>query len=39
MGINNLVNIEYAQTGQSSATNELGMREMQAMVYEQRQRP
>lgn len=39
MGINNLVNIEYARTGQSSATNELGMREMQAMVYEQRQRP
>lgn len=39
MGINNLVNIEYAQTGLSSATNELGMREMQAMVYEQRHRP
>ena len=39
MEINNLVNIEYARTGQSSATNELGMREMQAMVYEQRQRP
>ena len=39
MGINNLVNIEYARTGKSSATNELGMREMQAMVYEQRQRP
>lgn len=39
MGINNLVNIEYAQTGKSSATNELGMREMQAMVYEQRHRP
>lgn len=34
MGINNLVNIEYARTGQSSATNEQGMSEMQAMVYE-----
>lgn len=34
----NLVNIQYAQTGKSSATNEMGMREMQAMVYEQRQR-
>ena len=39
MGVNNLVNIEYARTGRSSATNELGMREMQAMVYEQRHRP
>ncbi|WP_204374660.1 DEAD/DEAH box helicase [Xylanibacter rarus] len=38
MAINNLVNIQYAQTGESSATNEMGMREMQAMVYEQRQR-
>lgn len=38
MAINNLVNIQYAQTGKSSATNEMGMREMQAMVYEQRQR-
>ncbi|KOO68075.1 ATP-dependent helicase [Xylanibacter rarus] len=36
--MNNLVNIQYAQTGESSATNEMGMREMQAMVYEQRQR-
>lgn len=34
----NLVEIQYAQTGQSSATNALGMREMQAMVYEQRHR-
>lgn len=34
----NLVEIKYAQTGQSSATNELGMREMQAMVYEHRHR-
>lgn len=38
MAINNLVNIQYAQTGKSSATNEMGMREMQVMVYEQRQR-
>lgn len=34
----NFVEIKYAQTGKSSATNEMGMREMQAMVYEQRQR-
>ena len=39
MGVNNLVNIQYAQTGKSSATNNMGMREMQAMVYEQRNRP
>lgn len=38
IGVHNLVNIQYAQTGKSSATNEMGMREMQAMVYEQRQR-
>lgn len=34
----NLVEVKYAQTGKSSNTNELGMREMQAMVYEQRHR-
>lgn len=34
----NLVEIEYAQTGKSSNTDELGMREMQAMVYAQRNR-
>lgn len=34
----NLVEVQYAQTGKSSNTNELGMREMQAMVYEQRHR-
>ena len=34
----NLVEIQYAQSGQSSATNEMGMREMQAMVYAQRHR-
>lgn len=38
IGVHNLVNIQYAQTGESSSTNEMGMREMQAMVYEQRQR-
>lgn len=38
MAVNNLVNIQYAQTGKSSTTNELGMREMQAIVYEQRTR-
>ena len=32
----NLVNVEYAQTGQSKKTNELGMREMQAKAYEAR---
>lgn len=30
----NLVNVTYAQTGQSKATNKLGMREMQARAYE-----
>lgn len=34
----NLVEVKYAQTGKSSNTNELGMREMQAMVYAQRHR-
>ena len=32
----NLVNVEYAQTGQSKKTNEMGMREMQAKAYEAR---
>lgn len=31
-----IVNIRYQQTGASSATNALGMREMQAMAYEAR---
>ncbi len=31
----NLVEVKYAQTGKSSNTDALGMREMQAMVYEQ----
>ena len=30
---NGIVNIQYEQTGRSSATNELGMREMQAKAY------
>ena len=33
---NNIVDIRYQQTGASSATNELGMREMQALAYEAR---
>lgn len=34
----NLVEIQYARTGKSSNTDALGMREMQAMVYAQRNR-
>lgn len=34
----NLVKVRYAQTGKSSNTDEPGMREMQAMVYAQRNR-
>ena len=34
----NLVDIEYAQTGKATNTDSLGMREMQAMVYAQRDR-
>ena len=34
----NLVNITYSQTGASSNVDEMGMREMQRMVYEQRHR-
>lgn len=33
---NNIVDIHYLQTGQATATNELGMREMQALAYEKR---
>ncbi len=33
---NNIVEIKYEQTGNSSNTNELGMREMQAKVYNAR---
>ncbi|SDL88218.1 DEAD/DEAH box helicase [Chryseobacterium taihuense] len=32
----NLVKVEYAQTGQSKKTNEMGMREMQSKAYEAR---
>ena len=32
----NIVDISYQQTGKSSNTNELGMREMQAKAYEAR---
>ena len=34
----NIVDISYLQTGASSATNELGMREMQAKAYEARKK-
>ncbi len=34
----NLVEVQYAQTGKSSNTDALGMREMQALVYAQRHR-
>ena len=34
----NLVEVQYTKTGKSSSTDELGMREMQAMVYAQRNR-
>lgn len=34
----NLVEVQYAQTGKATNTNALGMREMQAMVYAQRNR-
>ena len=33
---NNIVDIHYQQTGEATATNELGMREMQSMAYEHR---
>ena len=33
---NNIVDIHYQQTGEASATNELGMREMQVKAYEAR---
>lgn len=33
---NNIVDIRYEQTGAATATNELGMREMQAKAYEAR---
>ena len=36
--MHNFIEVQYAQTGKSSNTDELGMREMQAMVYAQRHR-
>jgi len=36
--INNLVEVQYKQTGKATNTDALGMREMQAMVYAQRNR-
>lgn len=33
---NNIVDIHYQQTGEASATNEMGMREMQVKAYEAR---
>ena len=33
---NNIVDIHYLQTGQATATDNLGMREMQALAYEHR---
>lgn len=32
----NLVDVTYAQTGQSTSTNPMGMREMQACAYAER---
>ena len=34
MKAENIVDITYEQTGRSTNTNKLGMREMQAKVYE-----
>lgn len=36
--MNNLVEVQYARTGKATNIDELGMREMQAMVYAQRNR-
>ena len=33
---NNIVDIKYQQTGTATAVNSLGMREMQALAYEHR---
>jgi len=35
----NILNVSYAQTGQSTAQKTMGMREMQARVFEQRKSP
>ena len=34
----NIVDIKYLQTGKATATDDLGMREMQAMAYEHRKK-
>ena len=34
--MNNLLNVEYGQTGQSSNLNPMGMREMQARAFAER---
>lgn len=36
--MHNITEVQYAQTGKATNTDELGMREMQAMVYAQRNR-
>lgn len=36
--MNNLVEVQYARTGKATNIDELGMREMQAVVYAQRHR-
>jgi superfamily II DNA or RNA helicase len=36
MGMPNLVHVEYSQTGESTSLNSMGMRAMQARVFEQR---
>lgn len=36
--MDNVVEISYSQTGKSSQTDHLGMREMQAKVYKERHR-
>jgi len=33
----NLIDVEYAQTGQSTSTNEMGMRDMQSRAFEARE--
>ena len=34
--MNNLLHVEYGQTGQSASLNEMGMREMQARAFAER---
>jgi len=37
--MNNIVEVNYAQTGKSTNTDKFGMREMQALVYKKREQP